>query len=89
LPESINQQPSLFSMWLEKCERNWTLPDYLRGAGIALRRPGGWGRHSPPKAAIDPITDSEGVDSKAAIEVITGFLARKPGCGRNGLRSYL
>jgi transposase len=61
--------------------RRETAGDYLRGAGIALRRPGGWGRHSPSKAAIDPITDSEGVDSKAAIEVITGFLARKPGCG--------
>jgi len=61
--------------------RRETAGDYLRGAGIALRRPGGWGRHSPSKAAIDPITDSGGGDSKAAIEVITGFLARKPGCG--------
>ena len=61
--------------------RRETAGDYLRVAGIALRRPGGWGRHSPSKAAIDPITDSEGGDSKAAIEVITGFLARKPGCG--------
>src|SRR5271168_1927178 len=61
--------------------RRETAGDYLRGAGIALRRPGGWGRHSPSKAAIDPITDSEGRDSKAAIEVITGFLAKKPGCG--------
>ena len=61
--------------------RRETAGDYLRGAGIALRRPGGWGRHSPSKAAIDPITDSEGRDSKAAIEVITDLLARKPGCG--------
>ena len=61
--------------------RRETAGDYLRGAGIVLRRPGGWGRHSPSKAAIDPITDSEGGDSKAAIEVITGFLAKKPGCG--------
>jgi transposase len=61
--------------------RRETAGDYLRGAGIALRRPGGWGRNSPSKAAIDPITDSEGGNSKAAIEVITGFLARKPGCG--------
>lgn len=61
--------------------RRETAGDYLRGAGIALRRPGGWGRHSPSKAAIDPITGSDGVDSKAAIEVITGFLAAKPGCG--------
>src|SRR5271156_4959124 len=61
--------------------RRETAGDYLRGAGVALRRPGGWGRNSPSKAAIDPITDSEGGDSKAAIEVITGFLAKKPGCG--------
>jgi hypothetical protein len=61
--------------------RRETAGDYLRSAGIALRRPGGWGRHSPSKAAIDPITDSEDGSSKAAIEVITGFLARKPGCG--------
>ena len=61
--------------------RRETAGDYLRGAGIALRRPGGWGRHSPSKAAIDPITDSGGGASKPAIEVITGFLARKPGCG--------
>jgi hypothetical protein len=61
--------------------RRETAGDYLRGAGIALRRPGGWGRHRPSKAAIDPITDAEGGDSKAAIEVITGFLAGKPGCG--------
>jgi len=61
--------------------RRETAGDYLRAAGIALRRPGGWGRHGPSKAAIDPITGSEGGDSKAAIEVITGFLDRKPGCG--------
>ena len=39
--------------------RRETAGDYLRGVGIALRRPGGWGRHRPSKAAIDPITDSE------------------------------
>ncbi len=61
--------------------RRETAGDYLRGAEIALRRPGGWGRHRPSKAAIDPTTDAEGGDSKAAIEVITGFLAGKPGCG--------
>ena len=61
--------------------RRETASDYLRGAGIALRRPGGWGRHGPSKAAIDPITDSEGADSKPAIEVITGLLGKKPGCG--------
>ena len=61
--------------------RRETAGDYLRDAGIALRRPGGWGRHSPSKPAIDPITDSGAGDSKPAIEVITGFLAKKPGCG--------
>ena len=61
--------------------RRETAGDYLRVAGIALRRPGGWGRQGPSKPAIDPITDSEGGDSKAAIEVITDLLARKPGCG--------
>jgi transposase len=75
--------------------RRETAGEYLRGAGIALRRPGGWGRHTP-KPAINPITDSrsedskpainlitdpEGGDSKPAIEVITGFSAGKPGCG--------
>ena len=38
--------------------RRETAGDYLRVAGIALRRPGGWGRQGPSKAAIDPITDS-------------------------------
>ena len=59
--------------------RRETAGDYLRAAGIALRRPGGWGRHGPSKAAIDPITGSDGVDSKPAIEVITGFLAAETG----------
>jgi hypothetical protein len=61
--------------------RRETAGDYLRVAGIALRRPGGWGRHGPSKAAIDSITDSGGRNSKAAIEVITDLLASKPGCG--------
>jgi hypothetical protein len=43
--------------------------------------PGGWGRHHPSKPALDPITDSEGGDSKPAIEVITDLSASKPGCG--------
>jgi transposase len=76
--------------------RRETASEYLRSAGIALRRPGGWGRHSPSKAAIDPITDSgsekskpainlntdfEGVEAKPAIEVITDFPSQKSGCG--------
>jgi transposase len=76
--------------------RRETAGEYLRGAGIALRRPGGWGRHSPSKPAIDPITDPKsedskpainlitdfgGVEAKPAIEVITDFSPRKSGCG--------
>jgi len=76
--------------------RRETAGEYLRVAGIALRRPGGWGRHGPAKPAINPITDSGSEDSKPAInlitdsgdgdskpaiEVITGFLVKKPGCG--------
>ncbi len=53
--------------------RRKTAGDYLRGAEIALRRPGGWGRHSP---------------SKAAIEVIIGFLAKEPGCGPASSREF-
>jgi transposase len=61
--------------------RRETASEYLRGAGIALRRPGGWGRHSPSKPAINPITDSGSKDPKPAIEVITDFSSRKSGCG--------
>jgi hypothetical protein len=76
--------------------RRETASEYLRSAGIALRRPGGWGRHSPSKPAINPITDSEsedskpainlitdsgGAEAKPAINLITGFSPRKSGCG--------
>jgi hypothetical protein len=61
--------------------RRETASEYLRGAGIAIRRPGGWGRHNPSKPAIYLITDSESAEAKPAIEVITDFLLRKPGCG--------
>ena len=43
--------------------RRETAGGYLKSAGIALRTPGGWGRKPP---------------SKAAIEVITGFLGSTP-----------
>ena len=76
--------------------RRETAGEYLRGAGIALRPPGGWGRHGPAKPAINPITDSGSKDSKPAINLITDseggeskpasevtndISASKPGCG--------
>src|SRR5436190_18455234 len=48
--------------------RRETAGVYLRAAGIALRRPGGWGRGSPAKAANEVTTGSE---SKPAM-VTTG-----------------
>jgi hypothetical protein len=51
--------------------RRETAGGYLRSAGIALRRRGGWGRKPPVKAAIEVPTGSD--SSKPAIEVITGF----------------
>jgi transposase len=65
--------------------RRETAGDYLRSAGIGLRAPGGWGRQAPAKPANEVITDSgcpeSGVNSKPAIEVITGFLLGKPPSG--------
>ena len=57
--------------------RRETAGDYLRSAGIALRSPGGWGHRSPSKPAIRVTTDSEGAETKPAIEVTTGFLLGK------------
>jgi hypothetical protein len=56
--------------------RRETAGGYLRSAGIALRRPGGWGRKPPVKAAIEVPTGSD--RSKPAIEVITGFFYSTP-----------
>jgi hypothetical protein len=64
--------------------RRETASGYLKEAGIALRPPGGWGRASPAKPAIEVITDSDGAkpvpagddgpaSAKPAIEVITDF----------------
>ena len=47
---------------------------YLKAAGIAIRKPGGWGRRPPPesKPAIEVTTDSESpLPPKPAIEVTT------------------
>jgi Transposase and inactivated derivatives len=38
--------------------RRETISGYLRAAGIAIRPPGGWGRLTPAKPAIEVITDS-------------------------------
>jgi len=38
--------------------RRETISSYLRAAGIAIRPPGGWGRLTPAKPAIQVITDS-------------------------------
>jgi transposase len=57
--------------------RRETAGDYLRSAGIALRSPGGWGHRGPAKPAIRVTTDSEGAETKPAIEVTTGFLPGK------------
>ena len=51
--------------------RRETAGGYLRSAGIALRKPGGWGRKSPAQAASS--VPPGAVSSKPANEVITGF----------------
>jgi len=50
--------------------RRETASRYLKAAGIAVGRPGGWGKLQA-NAAIEVITDSVGSAAKAAIEVIT------------------
>jgi transposase len=61
--------------------RRETAGGYLRLAGIALRRPGGWGHGSPAKPAIEVTTGfldaKPALNSKPAIEVTTGFLLAK------------
>src|SRR5204863_5810200 len=51
--------------------RRETVGAYLKAAGIAVRRAGGWGRRAPAKPANEVIT--EPVDSKPANGVITDF----------------
>jgi transposase len=61
--------------------RRETAGGYLRLAGIALRRPGGWGHGSPANPAIEVTTGfldaKPALNSKPAIEVTTGFLLAK------------
>jgi transposase len=54
--------------------RRETAGAYLKAAGIAVRRPGGWGRRAPAKPANGVITES--ADSKPANEagVTTDFI---------------
>ncbi|HTG57872.1 MAG TPA: IS21 family transposase [Terriglobia bacterium] len=49
--------------------RRETISSYLKAAGIAVWRPGGWSRQLPAKPAMQVITDL----AKPAIQVITGF----------------
>ena len=77
--------------------RRETAGRYLRGAGIAVRAPGGWGKHQPAKPAIE-VTPDSGVQNRAIAEpeqpsptsasscepyreIIEGDLSR----GRNGM----
>jgi transposase len=68
--------------------RRETASEYLCSAGIPLRSPGGWGHHGPAKPAIRVTTDSEGADSKPAIEVTTGFLLEKTSSAQDAERSF-
>ena len=74
--------------------RRETAGNYLRAAGIVVRRQGSWGQNSLAKAAtlvttdstsskpaIRVTTDSEGADSKPATSVTTGFLLGKTSTG--------
>src|ERR1700683_5475043 len=47
--------------------RRETAASYLKAAGSAVRRPGGWGRREPAKPAIEVTTDcgAESADSTA------------------------
>src|SRR5260370_18480758 len=59
--------------------RRETAGDYLPGAGVALRRPGGSGRPSSSKEALYPTTPAEGGGSKAGLERAPRFLGETPG----------
>ncbi len=74
--------------------RRETAGNYLRAAGIVVRRQGSWGQNSLAKAAtlvttdstsskpaIRVTADSEGADSKPATSVTTGFLLGKTSTG--------
>jgi hypothetical protein len=71
--------------------RRETAGGYLRLAGIALRRPGGWGHGSPAKPAIEVTTGFLGskpaLNSKPAIEVTTGFLPSGTPPAQDGKRT--
>jgi transposase len=49
--------------------RRETAADYLRAAGIGLRRPGAWGRGAPAKPANEVIPDSEAAKPASGLEV--------------------
>jgi hypothetical protein len=56
--------------------RRETAGAYLKAAGIGVRAPGGWGRRSPAKPAIQGTTGSDA--SKAAIAPATNPNLEKP-----------
>ena len=71
--------------------RRETAGGYLWLAGIALRRPGGWGHGSPAKPAIEVTAGFLGskpaLNSKPAIEVTTGFLPSGTPPAQDGKRT--
>ncbi len=77
--------------------RRETAGTYLRGAGIPVRRPGGWGKRPPAKPAIEVTTDS-GSQNRAIAELGEPVSTSGSGCepyreiierdlsrGRNGM----
>lgn len=67
--------------------RRETAGDYPRGAGIALRRPGGWGRHSPSKAATitDFLAKKPGCGPARSCEPYRELIALELKRGRNAM----
>ena len=56
--------------------RRETAGTYLRGAGIPVRRPGGWGKRPPAKPAIEVTTDPE--SREPSLEGLPGSETSKP-----------
>ena len=65
--------------------RRETISGYLKAAGIAVWRPGGWSRQGQAKPAMQVITDP----AKPAIEVTTGSMSEMPALNPNLNRENL